>query len=134
MLKLESPVALNNYIQIACLPSSNFIISPFTNAIALGWGLTSNNGYASNVLMKVTLSIYDSASCSKVLPETSKNWNLQICAGELDGGKDTCDGDSGGPLFVSQKFINLKGESITKNVLAGLTSYGDECALKNKPG
>lgn len=47
-----------------------------------------------------------------------------ICAGDQEkGGKDACSGDSGGPLI-----------SIDKRVLLGVTSWGDGCGKKHKPG
>ena len=49
--------------------------------------------------------------------------------GEYNGGKDTCQGDSGGPLYVQDE-IN----GVTKYVLAGIVSYGVECAKPNYPG
>ena len=49
--------------------------------------------------------------------------------GELGGGKDTCQGDSGGPLYYSDT-IN----SASKFVVAGITSYGYRCAVKDYPG
>lgn len=42
---------------------------------------------------------------------------------------DTCQGDSGGPLFVKDT-VNNK----TKYVLAGVVSYGEDCAITGKPG
>ena len=50
-------------------------------------------------------------------------------AGEYAGGKDTCQGDSGGPLMYRET-INGK----EKMFVAGVTSYGDDCALIGKPG
>jgi hypothetical protein len=58
--------------------------------------------------------------CRFVYPSTTKNWNIEICAGEFSGNKDTCSGDAGGPLFVLDT-INKK----SKYVLAGITAYGN---------
>ena len=49
--------------------------------------------------------------------------------GEYAGGKDTCQGDSGGPLMYKEM---VGGKE--KMFVAGITSYGDECALVGKPG
>lgn len=49
--------------------------------------------------------------------------------GELSGGHDSCQGDSGGGLFV-EDWIDNK----FKYVAAGLVSYGEGCAEPNKPG
>ena len=50
-----------------------------------------------------------------------------LAAGYAKGGKDACDGDSGGPLFTFDASQN-------KNVLVGVVSFGDGCAQANKYG
>jgi len=65
------------------------------------------------------MNIYSSSSCASVSPGTLKNWNSQICAGEIAGGKDTCQGDSGGALFIKDTV-----DGTTKFVAAGIVSYG----------
>jgi secreted trypsin-like serine protease len=59
----------------------------------------------------------------------TKNWDAQICAGEILGGEDTCQGDSGGSLYAKQV---LNGEE--KYVSVGIVSYGDGCAVAGYPG
>ena len=39
-------------------------------------------------------------------------------------------GDSGGPLFIRDK-VNTNQ---TKYILVGITSYGERCGEKDKPG
>ena len=51
---------------------------------------------------------------------------MMICAGHRKGGKDSCFGDSGGPL----QCLNSDG----RWSLAGLTSWGFDCAVSKKPG
>ncbi len=75
------------------------------------------------------ISIYPSSSCNLVLPQVVKNWNSQVCAGHLAGGKDTCQGDSGGGIYVKET-INGK----EKFVSVGITSFGDGCGSVGKPG
>jgi secreted trypsin-like serine protease len=65
--------------------------------------------------------------CSKV--SSGKNWDSQICAGEYNGGKDSCQGDSGGGLFVNETVGNE-----SRYVVSGIVSYGDGCAVPGLPG
>ncbi|KAH1017632.1 hypothetical protein HUJ05_008244 [Dendroctonus ponderosae] len=44
-----------------------------------------------------------------------------LCAGYPAGGYDACNGDSGGPLIVD-------------GYLAGIVSWGYQCAVANYPG
>ncbi len=63
----------------------------------IGWGHTTYEGSSPSKLNNVKLTVYSNTTyCSKVSPFAAKNWNKQLCAGEIAGGKDTCQGDSGG--------------------------------------
>jgi secreted trypsin-like serine protease len=104
ILKLKREVSLNTNIQIACLPPSQSSSYPAFNQSSwtVGWGTESEDGgldNLSNVLKNVKLTIYPSSFCENVLSTITKNWNSQICSGEMAGGKDSCKGDSGGALF-----------------------------------
>ena len=49
-----------------------------------------------------------------------------ICAGYAEGGRDSCEGDSGGPLQC---------QSCDRRwILVGVTSFGDGCAKPKLPG
>lgn len=45
-----------------------------------------------NILNNVKLTIYNPDLCANVGPQVLKNWNSQICAGNIFGGQDTCNG------------------------------------------
>jgi len=57
---------------------------------------------------------------------TNFDKETMICAGYAEGGKDTCLGDSGGPLQCPAPDGRWK--------LIGLISFGDGCAERKKPG
>lgn len=58
----------------------------------MGYGTLSADGPLPNKLYNVKLTLYDGSKCDQVIPEVPKDWSIQICAGELSGGKDTCQG------------------------------------------
>lgn len=125
-------VELTSYVQPACLPDP--INKNFPNEVniavwAVGWGSVSVNGDIPSGLHNVKLTLYNRAKCFGVIRPEEADWTKLLCAGEYLGGKDTCFGDSGGPLFVRSK-VNEEN----KYILAGLTSFGIGCGLARFPG
>ncbi|ETE67611.1 Suppressor of tumorigenicity 14 protein-like protein, partial [Ophiophagus hannah] len=62
--------------------------------------------------------------CESLLP--NQLTAQMMCVGVLTGGTDACQGDSGGPLTSIE--VN------NRMFLAGIVSWGDGCARRNKPG
>ena len=67
-----------------------------------------------DVAHSVNVEMYDDQTCANANP--GYNPGEEICAGFMAGGKDSCQGDFGGPLIC----INPENEP----VLVGVTSYG----------
>ncbi|XVS63157.1 S1 family peptidase [Actinosynnema sp. CA-299493] len=84
-----------------------------------GWGRTAELSAPSRRLREVDVPIRADAECAAEVPDYRPGGML--CAGYPEGGKDACEGDSGGPLTVA-------GE------LVGLVSYGRGCARPGQPG
>ncbi|XP_078531206.1 granzyme A-like isoform X2 [Lissotriton helveticus] len=88
---------------------------------AAGWGLrNSEDEKPSNALMAVNLTVVSRTTCNdhyKSKPIITMN---MLCAGDKHGGKDTCDGDSGGPLICNRE-------------LRGITSFGPRICGQKKP-
>ena len=57
--------------------------------------------------------------------DTSLITSNMICAGYLEGGKDACKGDGGGPLIVQNKEFA---------VIYGIVNFGVGCARPDKAG
>lgn len=97
-----------------------------------GWGNISTTGdIMPNNLMEVTLPIIDRDVCKSSYGRDGVDiTESMICAGYMNGSKDSCQGDSGGPLVVN----STNGEKI----LSGIVSFGGSetqaCGAANFPG
>ena len=95
-----------------------------------GWGATSESGGGSDTLRGVTVPIVSDAVCgSGAVYGSDFKPGTMVCAGYLEGGKDSCYGDSGGPLQAPAQ--DDQGDLYR---LVGLTSWGFGCAQPNAPG
>ncbi|KAF5307091.1 hypothetical protein FQR65_LT07150 [Abscondita terminalis] len=127
ILLLEHDVKINSFVKPICLPAPNTqnVTLPST-LVAVGWGLTENRT-SSDIKRKVYLPVQTNSECESALEETLTD--KQICVGGQVG-KDTCGGDSGGPLM--NNFINMNtGDSHW--YLVGIVSFGYECGLEGYP-
>ncbi len=97
-----------------------------TDATIIGWGSTDPMGtrYPDALRQAVVEIISDADAQSLYGPSFTDN---MLAAGIMEGGVDACSGDSGGPLMV--------GDGTGENwVLAGITSWGEGCAVPGYPG
>ncbi|XP_056458425.1 granzyme K-like [Gadus chalcogrammus] len=113
------------------LPLANVIPDPKegTKCVVAGWGAVSLKKLKmSDVLMSADVAVIKRETCN-----SPKYYNSNpvitpdmVCAGTLGKKwlkkkKDTCTGDSGGPL-------------VCNGVQIGITSFGESCGVKTKPG
>lgn len=130
LIELNETVKFTKEIRPACLWSQdNFGVN---KAVAIGYGYTNYMSDTSNILQEVTLDIINRNICTKLVSRGRKLKDglidTQICAGVLKGGKDTCPGDSGGPLQIT-----LRNQPCIKYII-GVTSLGRMCGISNSPG
>ena len=105
----------------------NRLDMPLTRATAIGWGRTAEyGGYYPEELRQVTVRIVPPRIALRIYGRNGFTINM-IAAGVPIGGKDTCTGDSGGPLMVRDS----SGENW---MLTGITSWGIGCARPRSPG
>ncbi|XP_070509423.1 venom protease-like [Chironomus tepperi] len=99
LLKLNEIVTFNEYIYPICLPTQQYEES---SAIATGFGRTAGENAASENLLKVTLEHFSFSKCQQLLNLKAETVfkDIMICYGHLTQKKDTCKGDSGGPLQI----------------------------------
>ncbi|MCG8417616.1 MAG: trypsin-like serine protease, partial [Proteobacteria bacterium] len=128
--ELEAPVALRDSgLESAAMLSANdaSLAAVGTLATTIGWGVSS---IGSTLLQDVHLPVSDEQVCEETyrnLYGSVNNFETQICGSVPEGGIDACQGDSGGPLAV-------RDPATERWMLAGITSYGNGCALPGFPG
>lgn len=131
LLKLNKDLVLNaqnvSKIKLTSVNDSNEFLKTNEMFKVIGWGATDKSGYGqSKVLNELDVPFISYAESNAVDAYSGViNPKLMITAGFMDGGKDACHGDSGGPFFKS---VNGAYK------LFGIVSGGKGCAQKNKPG
>ncbi|XP_027140796.1 serine protease 56 [Larimichthys crocea] len=125
LVELTSPVVLSNRVTPVCLPSS---MEPPTGSPCLvaGWGSLYEDGPSADVVMEAKVPLLPQSTCKSALGKELVT-NTMLCAGYLSGGIDSCQGDSGGPLIYQDRISG-------RFQLHGITSWGDGCGEKGKPG
>jgi len=128
LIRLSSPVTYNDKVSPVCLPAAGASLPADTETIATGWGISNDDtGESPNELQEVDLTAFSDSTCNNLLGSREFIDSTMVCAGELVGGKDTCNGDSGGPLVT-------KDASSGVYTIMGIVSWGYGCAQANLPG
>lgn len=120
LVHLTTPAIINDYVKPIALtanPEDEALVAPGIVATVTGWGATKESGGLAPVLREVTVPLIANAVCRQSYGMLTDN---MLCAGYVQGGKDACAGDSGGPLMVPTTDGKWK--------LAGLVSFGYGCA------
>ncbi|WP_460371893.1 S1 family serine peptidase [Pseudomonas sp. Tul1A2] len=130
LLQLASSAAGRFTAAIATLPLEDEAkaLAGQATARVTGWGvLGAGDEYGVRQLRFVDLKIVSNRTCNDRVAYKGRITDYMFCAGFADRlePKDSCQGDSGGPLTV-----RLAG----KRYLAGIVSWGDGCAIQERPG
>ncbi|XP_055544823.1 serine protease snake-like [Wyeomyia smithii] len=130
LIKLQEPAGFSAIIRPACLWTG--LAENVTSVIATGFGLTKIAEKQSEVLRRVKLDFLHKRECAaeyKNLRGFKRGMiDEQMCVGSKTGGKDTCEGDSGGPIQVI-----TETNGCTYHIL-GITSKGPrECGIGRSP-
>lgn len=123
LMELDLPVTFSDTIRPVCLPAAADEFPAGSTVTITGWGATREGGSAANVLQKAQVRVINSTVCNKLM--NNQITSRMTCAGVLTGGVDACQGDSGGPMI---SYMN------ERMYLAGVVSWGDGCARRDKPG
>ncbi|XP_015426814.1 PREDICTED: suppressor of tumorigenicity 14 protein [Myotis davidii] len=124
LLELERPVEYSNTVRPICLPDTSHDFPTGKAIWVTGWGHTYEGGTVVLILQKGEIRVINQTTCEKLLPQQITP--RMMCVGYLSGGVDACQGDSGGPLSS----VEADGRIFQ----AGVVSWGEGCAQRDKPG
>ncbi|KAK3552590.1 hypothetical protein QTP86_017937 [Hemibagrus guttatus] len=153
LVKLSSSVTFTNFIRPVCLAGEKDSLPNDIYVWVTGWGRTNHSSKCSKMgrtkvgfnikiyvgkslswvstgdqlvekLQEVQVRIISNSDCASMYGLLSIT-DKMICAGFTEGEKDSCTGDSGGPMVVR---LNKSWTQF------GIVSSGKSCALPNYPG
>ncbi|XP_011184961.1 venom protease isoform X1 [Zeugodacus cucurbitae] len=134
LLELNGTVTFTDYVQPACILTSNFMAYNKDEYWAVGWGYTGESEEMSPQLRRVLLNKMDNDNCtqiSNIIHDLQRGLRdrIQFCLhGETT---DTCKGDSGGPILI--KFPHYL-EYKCLYMVAGVISLGQQkCGEQDIP-
>jgi len=124
LLKLKKSLEWTEFVQPIPLPAAGKETPAGTRCTVTGWGAMNNWDQSHyNPLHKITVPVISDEECKEAY-SSAAGWQVQdsmICA-RVEGGKDTCGGDQGGP-FVCEG----------SQELVGIVSWAG-CASNGHPG
>ncbi|KAJ7320381.1 hypothetical protein JRQ81_019892 [Phrynocephalus forsythii] len=127
LLQLSMPWldTMQGLIQPICVPPTMHRVHPGEKCWVTGWGQTQEtDDEAPAVLQKAEVEIVDQSLCHSTYGLITVR---MLCAGVMSGKRDSCKGDSGGPLSCRSK-----GDG--KWFLIGIVSWGYGCGRPSFPG
>ncbi|XP_039996690.1 complement factor I-like isoform X2 [Xiphias gladius] len=117
----EECLMSNPAISPVCVPWTTRLFHANHSCTISGWG-QSADGRLSQVLQWASVSLI--GDCQRFHNDSFKPG--MICAGELDGSVDACQGDDGGPLVCE--------DELGVSYLWGIVSWGQGCGRPRSPG
>ncbi|KAH0819332.1 hypothetical protein MTP99_019164 [Tenebrio molitor] len=123
ILTLDSPVQFTQQIRPICLPTVGNDFSGQTGTV-IGWGSLRESGPQPSILQEVNIPIWSNRDCKLKYGPAAPGGIVEhmLCAGQA--ARDSCSGDSGGPLMVNSG----------KWTQVGIVSWGIGCGKGQYPG
>jgi len=112
IIRTQTSIVYNVAVGPACLPPTSLL---FTNTAceAVGWGSTSYGGAVSSILKKASLTVISNSQCNSYYGNIQ---STHMCT--YASGRDSCQYDSGGPIYIMLNgLVNI----------AGIITYGSGC-------
>jgi secreted trypsin-like serine protease len=127
VLELAGKVTDKN-AQVIALADSTFFnakVIAGTPMIVSGWRTLESGGQSPDKLQEVSIPYVTNEVCNQASAYNGQIQDTEICGGYAEGGKDSCQGDSGGLLVIND------GKRL---VQVGIVSWGEGCTEKDKYG
>ncbi|KAF5305580.1 hypothetical protein FQA39_LY01671 [Lamprigera yunnana] len=127
LIRLSTTVTFTDFVRPICLPGPTDRAAIGSELWVSGWGRTE---YSKNspMKLKVKLPIVANNQCANTFRRAGVTLSAaQLCAGG-ERNKDSCNGDSGGPLMRVEESDNLQW------FVEGIVSFGTRCGTENWPG
>ncbi|CAG9862801.1 unnamed protein product [Phyllotreta striolata] len=133
LLRLAREVKYTGFVRPICLPKTSLDQSrdyTGTKLTVSGWGKTEKRS-ESNIKLKLDVPVKTNSDCSRTYRQAGVTVNNgQLCAGG-EKGKDSCRGDSGGPLMK----LSPDAEYQLNWFVIGVVSFGPSpCGMEGWPG
>ncbi|KAM4820099.1 testisin-like [Thomomys bottae] len=130
LIRLSSSVTYSSNIQPICLTARTSPFQNRTDCWVTGWGDIGEDESLPwpYTLQEIQVAIINNTMCNHLFEQTDFRmdiWGDMVCAGDPKGGKDSCFGDSGGPLACEQNGLWYQ---------VGVVSWGVGCGRPNRPG
>ncbi|XP_068208577.1 trypsin-like [Palaemon carinicauda] len=125
LIKLGQKVDYKWYSRPACLPRPDTDYVGEMGVVS-GWGRESEKGDPTDTLREILVPIFSNPVCQNLRYKPYEITHNMLCAGYLNGGTDSCHGDSGGGLL-------WQGRDGKMDVI-GVVSWGQGCARRGYPG
>ncbi|XP_055594263.1 serine protease 44 [Uranotaenia lowii] len=125
VLTMDQPVQFTQSVRPICLPGADGSRGyNGLTATVIGWGSLRENGPQPAVLQEVNLPIWSNGECARKYGAAAPGGIIEtmLCAGQA--AKDSCSGDSGGPLMINDG----------RWTQVGVVSWGIGCGKGQYPG
>lgn len=130
IIQMRSRVKLKRgKIETICLEQAENKNHVGNEATVAGWGALKYDNHKSAVLREVDVRVWNNTECGDSYGSKAPGGivHTMLCASKPEEGKDSCLGDSGGPLFnCDSKNSNCRQ--------IGIVSWGVKCGEKEYPG
>ncbi|GJQ74217.1 CLIPB9 [Trypoxylus dichotomus] len=126
LIRMNGTARFSKYVRPVCTPvPSSDQITANDKLIVVGWGQTRTASFSA-VKLKLRVPLVSETNCNAVF----NRFRIQVRSGQFCAGgekdKDSCRGDSGGPLLVERN---------ERFYVVGVVSFGTEqCGVKGYPG